>query len=149
MEQITLTKQELIEIVEREVNKKLDGAKSIAPLSIFSSVKIQEDEIAMINEKFKFTKFIKTPYRGRHYKPISLNKYSRGGRNEFVNGKVYNDHIHDHIRKLTLAVFGVSKNSDLSESEFEEAVGVYKFFKDMYLHLYEKRLSRLTIDDFE
>ena len=34
MEQITLTKHELIEIVEREVSKRLDGVKPMKPISI-------------------------------------------------------------------------------------------------------------------
>ncbi|MDK8175343.1 hypothetical protein HMPREF3031_06300 [Staphylococcus sp. HMSC072B07] len=148
MEQITLTKQELIEIVEREVSKRLDGKKTIKPISIFSEVRIEEDDIANINEDFNFTKFIKPPYRGHHYKPLALKKYPIGN-NERFNGKVYDDQIHDLIRKLTLAVFGVSRNSDLSEREFEEAVKIYRYFKDMYLHLYQKRLSNLSIKDFE
>lgn len=148
MEQITLTKQELIEIVEREVSKRLDGKKTIKPISIFNEVRITEDDIANINEDFNFTKFIKPPYRGRHYRPLALKKYPMGN-NKHFNGKVYDDQIHDLIRKLSLAVFGISRNSDLSESEFEDVVKVYRYFKDMYLHLYKKRLSKLTIEDFE
>lgn len=148
MEEITLTKQELIEIVEREVSKRLDGKKPIKPFSIFTEVRIEEDDIANINEDFNFTKFIKPPYRGRHYKPLALKKYPYGG-DDYFNGKVYDDQIHDLIRKLTLAVFGVSRNSDLSEREFEEAAKVYRYFKNMYLHLYKKRLSNLSIEDFE
>ncbi|WP_330988703.1 hypothetical protein [Staphylococcus pseudintermedius] len=148
MEQITLTKQELIEIVEREVSKRLDGKKPIKPFSIFSEVRIEEDDIANINEDFNFTKFIKPPYRGRHYKPLALKKYPCGG-DDYFNGKVHDDQIHHLIRKLTLAVFGVSRNSDLSEREFEEAVDIYRHFKTMYKHQYTKRLSKLTIEDFE
>ncbi|PTJ91677.1 hypothetical protein [Staphylococcus simulans] len=148
MEQITLTKQELIEIVEREVSKRLDGKKTIKPISIFSEVRIEEDDITNINEDFNFTKFIKPPFRGHHYRPLALKKYPMGN-NKHFNGKVYDDQIHDLIRKLSLAVFGISRNSDLSESEFEDVVKVYRYFKDMYLHLYKKRLSKLTIEDFE
>ncbi|KXA47481.1 MULTISPECIES: hypothetical protein [Staphylococcus] len=152
MEQITLTKQELIEIVEREVSKRLDGKKTIKPISIFNEVRITEDDIANINEDFNFTKFIKPPYRGRHYRPLALKKYLCDSNNYFhkyFNGKVNDDNIHELIRKLTLAVFGVSRNSDLSEREFEEAAKIYRYFKDMYLHLYKKRLSNLSNEDFE
>lgn len=148
METITLTKEDLVRIVEQEVSKRLDGVKPIKPISIFSDVRLQEKDITDVNERFDFTKCIKTPFRGRHYKPLSLKKYPCGG-NEYFNGKVYDDNIHDHIRKLTLAVFGVTKNSDLSEEEFNDAVLYYQYFKDMYLHLYKRRLSNLTIDDFE
>lgn len=148
MEQITLTKQELIEIVEREVSKRLDGVKPMKPISIFTDVRLNEDDIKYINEKFKFTNFIQTPYRGHHYRPIALKKYHRGGNNYF-NGNIHDDQIHDHIRKLTLAIFGVTKNSDLQEREYGEAIKFYRNIKDMYLYLYKKRLSKLTIEDFE
>lgn len=148
MEQITLTKQELIEIVEREVSKRLDGVKTMKPISIFTDVRLNEDDIKNINEKFKFTNIIQTPYRGHHYKPLALKRYHCGA-NDYFNGKVHDDQIHDHIRKLTLAIFGVTKNSDLQEREYGEAIKFYRNIKDMYLYLYKKRLSKLTIEDFE
>ncbi|MCH4321409.1 hypothetical protein MKS50_00340 [Staphylococcus haemolyticus] len=148
MEQITLTKQELIEIVEREVSKRLDGVKPMKPISIFTDVRLNEDDIKNINEKFKFTNIIQTPYRGYHYKPLALKKYPCG-ENDYFNGNIYDDQIHDHIRKLTLAIFGVTKNSDLQEREYGEAIDFYRNIKDMYLYLYKKRLSKLTIEDFE
>lgn len=148
MEQITLTKQELIEIVEREVSKRLDGVKPMKPISIFTDVRLNEDDIKNINEKFKFTNIIQTPYRGYHYKPLALKKYPCGGK-DYFNGNIYDDQIHDHIRKLTLAIFGVTKNSDLQEREYGEAIDFYRNIKDMYLYLYKKRLSKLTIEDFE
>lgn len=148
MEQITLTKQELIEIVEREVSKRLDGVKTMKPISIFTDVRLNEDDIKNINEKFKFTNIIQTPYRCHHYKPLALKRYHCGA-NDYFNGKVHDDQIHDHIRKLTLAIFGVTKNSDLQEREYGEAIKFYRNIKDMYLYLYKKRLSKLTIEDFE
>ncbi|EGQ1685687.1 hypothetical protein [Staphylococcus pseudintermedius] len=147
MEQITLTKEELKEIVAKEVRQAL-GKKPIKQFSIFSEVRLDEVDIANINEDFSFTKFIKTPFRGRHYKPLAIRKYPFGG-NEYFNGKVNDDHIHDFIRKLTLAVFGVTRNSDLSKSEYEEAAELYEKIKSFYLHQYTKRLSKLTIEDFE
>ncbi|MGZ9532580.1 hypothetical protein ACXXHR_08515 [Staphylococcus epidermidis] len=148
MEQITLTKNELIEIVEREVSKRLDSKKIIKPMSIFSEVRLKEDDIKDVNESFGITNFIKPPYRGHHYKPLALKRYHCGA-NDYFNGKVHDEQIHDHIRKLTLAIFGVSRNSDLKQKEYEEAIKFYRNIKDMYLHLYKKRLSKLTIDDFE
>lgn len=148
MEQITLTKHELIEIVEREVSKRLDSNKILKPMSIFSDVRLKEDDIKNVNESFEITNFIAPPYRGHHYKPLALKKHHCGG-NDYFNGKVHDEQIHDHIRKLTLAIFGVSRNSDLKQKEYEEAIKFYRNIKDMYLHLYKKRLSKLTIDDFE
>ena len=59
MEQITLTKHELIEIVEREVSKRLDSNKTIKPISIFSEVRLKEDDIRDVNESFAIANFIK------------------------------------------------------------------------------------------
>ncbi|MDK9865953.1 hypothetical protein ACP3TM_11705 [Staphylococcus sp. IPLA37010] len=148
MEQITLTKLELEHIIERAINKKLNEPNVVRPVSIFSEVKIQENEIAKVNERFSFIEFINKPYRGRHFKPLALRKFNCGG-GDYFNGKVHDDHIHDHMRKLTLSLFGVSKNSDLNEEDYEQASEMYKYFKDLYLHLYNKRISKLTINDFE
>ncbi|UXU59033.1 hypothetical protein [Staphylococcus agnetis] len=147
MEQITLTKQELKEIIAKEVAKTLYGDKSLFPGAIFNDVKIDEEEIAKINGSFSFTRCIKTPYRGHHYMPLALKKYRRG--NEWFNGKVTYDQIHDHIRKLTLSMYGVTLNSDLSEVEYTQAAETYNALKEFYLHLYKKRLSKLSLEDFE
>lgn len=147
MEQITLTKQELKEIIAREVAKTLYGDKRLFRGAIFNDVKLDEAEIAKINETFPFTRYIKTPYRNRHYMPLSLRKYRRS--NQWFNGKVSDDQIHDHIRKLTLSMYGVTLNSDLSEVEYTQAAETYNALKEFYLHLYKKRLSRLSLEDFE
>ncbi|HGO1685046.1 TPA: hypothetical protein ACK0FJ_002132 [Staphylococcus aureus] len=147
MEQITLTKEELKKIVAREVAKIVQGDKRLFPGAIFNEVKIDEEEIAKINESFSFTRCIKTPYRERHYMPLALKKYRRS--NERFNGKVTNDQIHEQIRKLTLSMHGVTLNSDLSEVEYIQAVETYNALKEFYLHLYKKRLSKLSLNDFE
>ncbi|MBG3799169.1 hypothetical protein I4839_13900, partial [Staphylococcus aureus] len=66
-----------------------------------------------------------------------------------IHQKAYVQDVHDHIRKLTLSIFGVTLNSDLSESEYNLAAKVYREIKNYYLYIYEKRVSELTIDDFE
>ena len=56
MEQITLTKQELAEIVQQEISKRLDGRKRISSGSIFNEVKIEHTDFNEINNQFDFTK---------------------------------------------------------------------------------------------
>ncbi|RNM44933.1 hypothetical protein EF901_16385, partial [Staphylococcus aureus] len=58
MEQITLTKQELAEIVQQEISKRLDGRNRISSGSIFNEVKIEHTDFAEINNQFDFTKDI-------------------------------------------------------------------------------------------
>ena len=77
-----------------------------------------------------------------------MKKYQHGiGCHEHY--KAYASEIHDHIRKLTLSAFGVTLNSDLSEKEYEEAARMYELIKDFYLYQYQRRIEKLTIDDFE
>ncbi|MDU0433910.1 hypothetical protein QVA48_01630 [Staphylococcus haemolyticus] len=148
MDQITLTKQELIEIVEREVSKRLDGRNRISSGSIFNEVKIEHTDFAEINNQFDFTKGITDDKRFGLGHPLSLKKYQHG-LGCYEHYKTYASDIHDHIRKLTLSAFGVTLNSDLSEKEYEEAARIYELIKGFYLYQYQKRIEKLAIDDFE
>lgn len=148
MEQITLTKQELAEIVQQEISKRLDGRKSISSVSIFNGVKISREDFDEINQNFDFAKELtKSKWSGLGH-PLSLKKYQHGI-DFYENYKVYPSEIHDHIRKLTLSAFGVTLNSDLKESEYEEARRMYELIKSFYLYQYQRRIEKLTIDDFE
>ncbi|MCH4384190.1 hypothetical protein [Staphylococcus haemolyticus] len=148
MDQITLTKQELIEIVEREVSKRLDGRNRISSGSIFNEVKIEHTDFAEINNQFDFTKDITDDKRFGLGHPLSLKKYQHG-LGCYEHYKTYASDIHDHIRKLTLSAFGVTLNSDLSEKEYEEAARIYELIKGFYLYQYQKRIEKLIIDNFE
>lgn len=148
MDQITLTKQELIEIVEREVSKRLDGRNRISSGSIFNEVKIEHTDFAEINNQFDFTKGITDDKRFGLGHPLSLKKYQHG-LGCYEHYKTYASDIHDHIRKLTLSAFVVTLNSDLSEKEYEEAARIYELIKGFYLYQYQKRIEKLVIDDFE
>ncbi|UXS43578.1 hypothetical protein [Staphylococcus delphini] len=147
MEQITLTKEELKEIIAKEVREALNGKKPISPNSIFRNVKIEFEDFANINRKYEFIKNLRL---GRVYSlghPISLKKYSDGF--ETIHRRAYMQEVHDYIRKLTLSAFGAKLNSDLNEVECSQAAEMYNAIKEYYLHLYKKRLSGLSIEDFE
>ena len=148
MEQITLTKQELAEIVQQEISKRLDGRNRISSGSIFNEVKIEHTDFAEINNQFAFTKDITDDKRFGLGHPLSLKKYQHG-LGCYEHYKTYASDIHDHIRKLTLSAFGVTLNSDLSEKEYEEAARIYELIKGFYLYQYQKRIEKLIIDDFE
>ncbi|ARM67755.1 hypothetical protein MKR37_02780 [Staphylococcus haemolyticus] len=148
MEQITLTKQELAEIVQQEISKRLDGRNRISSGSIFNEVKIEHTDFAEINNQFDFTKDITDDKRFGLGHPLSLKKYQHG-LGCYEHYKTYASDIHDHIRKLTLSAFGVTLNSDLSEKEYEEAARIYELIKGFYLYQYQKRIEKLIIDDFE
>ena len=59
----------------------------------------------------------------------------------YENYKAYASEIHDHIRKLTLSAFGVTLNSDLKESEYDEASRMYDMLKNFYLYRYQNELK--------
>ncbi|MBU8235794.1 hypothetical protein KSD67_09680 [Staphylococcus aureus] len=144
MEQITLTKEELKEIIAKEVREAINGKKPISSGSIFSKVRINNDDLEEINKKLNFVKDLSLGRLRKLNHPIPLKKYQHGF--ESIHQKAY---VQDHIRKLTLSIFGVTLNSDLSESEYNLAAKVYREIKNYYLYIYEKRVSELTIDDFE
>jgi len=148
MKQIILTKQELAEIVQQEISERLDGRKPISSGSIFNEVKISHEDFDEINQKFDFANELNKSKRSGLGHPLSLKKYQHGI-GCYENYKAYPSEIHDHIRKLTLSAFGVTLNSDLKESEYEEARRLYDMLKSFYLYRYQKRIENLRIDDFE
>ncbi|HHW5248644.1 TPA: hypothetical protein ACU297_001983 [Staphylococcus aureus] len=147
MEQITLTKEELKEIIAREVREAINGKKTINPNSIFSHVRIAHEDFERINKQYDFTKHLSLGRMGRLNHPVPLRRYKHGF--ELIHQKTYVQDVHDHIRKLALSIYGVTLNSDLTEAEYEEVAEVYRRIKDCYLYLYDKRISKLSIDDFE
>lgn len=56
MEQITLTKEELKEIIAKEVRNAIKGEKPISSGAIFSKVRINNDDLEEINKKTQFRK---------------------------------------------------------------------------------------------
>ncbi|MDM6594581.1 hypothetical protein G6X99_09170, partial [Staphylococcus aureus] len=56
MEQITLTKEELKEIIAKEVREAINGKKPISSSSIFNKVRINNDDLEEINKKLNFAK---------------------------------------------------------------------------------------------
>ncbi|WP_019165845.1 hypothetical protein [Staphylococcus delphini] len=147
MEQITLTKEELKEIIAKEVREAIRGKKPIGSGSIFNEVRIEHDDFERINKQYEFAKYLSVGRMERLNHPIPIKRYKSGF--ELVHRKVFVQEIHDLIRKLTLSAFGVTLNSDLSESEYEDAARMYEMIKSFYLYQYKKRIEKLTIGDFE
>lgn len=148
MEQITLTKEELKEIIAKEVREAINGKKPISSGSIFNKVRISHNDFDEINKKFAYTERLRGVDNLGLGHPLSLKKYQHGI-GCYENYKTYASEIHDHIRKLTLSAFGVTLNSDLKESEYDEASRMYDMLKNFYLYRYQKRIENLSIEDFE
>lgn len=148
MEQITLTKEELKQIIAKEVRDAIKGKKPISSGAIFNKVRIDHKDFDEINKRFGYTECLKGANNLGLGHPLSLKKYQHGI-GCYENYKVYPSEIHDHIRKLTLSAFGVTLNSDLKKSEYDEASRMYELLKKFYLYRYQKRIETLSIEDFE
>ncbi|MFC6402908.1 hypothetical protein ACFP67_13935 [Mammaliicoccus sciuri] len=145
METITLTKDELLHIVKLEVSKKLNEKNTLDPKRIFNDIKLDGVDLYFINKKYEIVKNILLKSNGNIDVPITLKKHGRTNKN---NTKLLPSEVHDQIRKVSLAVFGISLNSELTEQEFNEIQHVYNEFKKLYLLLYEERISNLKQKDF-
>lgn len=145
-EQITLTKEDLLRIVQEEVNKRLSPTKEITSGQIFKDLSISDDDFEFINSQYECTDGATKLFRGIQGAPLSLKRYAHGW--ESFNYKAHTSGIHDHLRGLTLSIFGVTLNRDLDRSEYEQAAKSYEELKEVYLALYERRLSTLSKEDF-
>lgn len=147
-EKITLTKDDLVGIVEKAVNERLQETASKHPGVIFENVSLTRYDFSHINQKYDATKNLSTigPIPGGV--PVTLSKYPVGIYEEY-NSKIHVEGVHDFIRKLTLSLYGVTLNKELKEKEWTQAAIFYKEIKDFYLNQYEKRISNLKKEDFE
>ncbi|MDR7705035.1 hypothetical protein RB286_10860, partial [Staphylococcus aureus] len=78
MEQITLTKEELKEIIAKEVRNAIKGEKPISSGAIFNKVRINNDDLEEINKKLDFTKDLSLGRLRKLNHPIPLKKYQHG-----------------------------------------------------------------------
>ena len=63
------------------------------------------------------------------------------GRDNYAHHKIYPQDISDHLRRISLAVMGVSIIKDLDDDEFEYSLEIYNEFKNLFLKLYDERLG--------
>ena len=63
------------------------------------------------------------------------------GNNKYTHYKIYHQDITDHLRRISLAVMGASVIKDLDDDEFEYCLAIYEEFKNLFLNLYDERLS--------
>ena len=149
MDKITLTKEELLEIVEKLLNERAQAPLDIGPHNLYRGLAINIDDFSLIHSKYNISK-IKKPntriYRTKPiiFKPLFFQATKPNFRNiDLKSGKVELDQIHTSLKTLTNSIFGVSKNNELERFEYEEAQEFYTKLKNTYLDLYKKRLERL------
>lgn len=139
MEQITVTKEELLELVEKAVSKRLDNVKSKGPKQIFTDVEIKPDELKEVNQKF-FIPISPTNMSIDLYNTLSIWKFNKQVNVSSNKSNIFM--VHDNLRILTQRALGASRNTEIYKEDYEFAEECYKELKDKFLELYEKHLER-------
>lgn len=169
---ITMTYADFEELVREEVRKQTKGNK-INPRELFPSSSQISDDIRSINKKhpnlFKsdYEKKVKELVNRNTRIEMGIERSPLGGtvRKEFMKtpaeiddeamkefetwkiydrrGKLYESDIHDLIRKLSLAVHGMTRNNQARSEEYDDLNKAYNSFKEMFIQLYRDRMDNL------
>ncbi|MDT0704445.1 hypothetical protein [Staphylococcus haemolyticus] len=149
MQQITVTKNELLEIVERIISEKNNPVSQVSPSTLFRGLALNVYDFKKINSEYRVSSATKTNvriYRTKPliFKPLFLQTYTPiFSKIEVKTGNVETEKIHSSLKFLTNSIFGVSRNNELNKFEYEEAQEFYVELKELYLNLYRKRLENL------
>ena len=169
---ITMTYADFEELVREEVRKQTKGNK-VNPRELFPSSSQITDDIRSINKKhpnlFKsdYEKKVKELVNRNTRIEMGIERSPLGGtvRKEFMKtsaeiddeamrefkswdvydkrGKLYESEIHNLIRKLSLAVHGMTRNNQARIEEYAELNKAYNSFKDVFIQLYSDRMDNL------
>ena len=144
MEEITVSKDELLELVEKVVAKRVEGTSKKGPSSIFKDVSITKEDIQFINSKF----VIPEPRYGYLHNNVNIKEMLRvtrwfSEREPHVISKSHFEFaVHENLRLLTQRILGASRNTDIDKEDYEFAEVCYKELKEKMLELYERNLER-------
>lgn len=126
-------------VIEANTENEQRKTRAITPKNVFEDVALDLRELAIINSEF--------PQIGELLGERKLDSIFCNTPKNFYNGleyrKLYPSELHNHIRKLTLAVFGKTLNTDLTRDEYVLAQDFYSQLVDWYLSAYRKRLEEL------
>lgn len=148
--QVVLSESELGELIQKEVNKAMRNNQK----TLFSAVSVNRQTFLLENARHEASR-ISYHVLNCIGEPIWVAKLDGPyASNEFANEigeptheNIRADVVHDLLRKLSLAVYGVKRNKDLQPSEQKNAVENYKDFANLYLELYRHRLNELDKED--
>lgn len=140
-EQITVTKEELLTIVEKMIERKIGGQMTQGPNNIFNNVALSTSDFEDVNKKFVMPPTFS--YSNNHLdlsNPLQIAKSKFGGR--ITSDNLRRVQAHDYLRMLTQRLFGVCRNKDIEVDDYEFAEQCYREMKGKFLELYEKNLER-------
>lgn len=147
---IVLSESELGDLIQQEVNKAMRGNQK----TLFSPVSITKQTFLSENARHKVSQIsyhvlncIDEPmWVAKLDGPYASNDFANEI-GEPTHESIRADIVHDLLRKLSLAVYGVKRNKDLQPSEQKKAVENYKDFANLYLELYRHRLNELDKEE--
>lgn len=141
MEQITVTKEELLELVEKAVSKRLNGVKEKGPKTLFKEVSLSKEDIKNVNDSFiipnqdhPFSHEVNTDA----ILEVSETCSHKSVRSVFH----YKFAVHDNLRLISQRIVGASRNTDIDKKDYEFVEECYSELKEKFLELYEKALER-------
>lgn len=100
---------------------------------VFRPVAIQDEEIIAVNKQY----FTEDDFDKTMLEPLRAIYVAEG---KFLTEST----IHESLKKIALNVFGVTKNKDLMQEQLPRVQEVYRTFKEVFLYLYEERVSKLA-----
>ncbi len=139
------------------IKVKKEVAESIEvndPKSIFKGTAFNWDDLRDINSKYPIVKeeailMNKSDGWYTYTHPFvflsNINKvYKKNSFGRKCFKTVSHVDIHDSLRKMTLAAFGVKLNNEINERDYPEAELAYEEFKALFFEIYERRLKKAS-----
>lgn len=138
--------QELIDKVGvSELEAAIKARKSkLTYMNVFKDVAIQREDFKSANDQHETTKLL--PFydvSGPYARKYQIEDVGWGIGHRKVHTKLYYGDVHDDIRKLVFSLLGEKNGKRLDEDELKFARSAYVKLKELYLNLYDLRLTEL------
>lgn len=144
-----MNQEQLQELVDKvgiaELEAAIKARKSrLSYVNVFKGVAIQREDFKSVNDQHETTKLL--PFYdidGPYARKYQVEDVGWGlGRRE-VHTKLYCGDVHDDIRRLVFSLLGEKNGKKLDEDELKFARSAYAKLKELYLNLYDLRLTEL------
>ncbi|WP_363472828.1 hypothetical protein [Companilactobacillus musae] len=141
---ITITKDDLKDLITKEVVKALTTKAKVYPPLLFDNVRFSREDLTSRNAKYRETSRTNiNNYGGNTYSRHQYETKDFANRTTTKDMGPYSDAVNVEIRHLALAVLGETRIKDVSSQDYSRAINIYSQFKDLFLKLYDQRLNDL------
>jgi len=122
-------------------------SENITQNTLFKDIAFSDTDVLQTNQKHQITKDLREWNDFPFSSIYTLNPQNHSlVKNESTHYNVSNNAIHDSVRKLSLAVVGATKNTDLVVQEYMIVRDTYQAIKNVFLKKYDERLMQLDRD---